>query len=56
MTNLYFIYEGQTLIAAQPKFTLAMKYFKKGRTIKKGNPFAHDKDLTAIANKLKFIQ
>jgi len=54
MQNMYFIYEGSVLRAAQPKFTTAMKYFKNGRTILKGTPDYHKTDLTKIANKLIF--
>lgn len=56
MGNKYFVYEGSTLRAAQPKFTTAMKYFKKGRTILKGTPDFHKTDLTKIANKLIFSE
>ena len=56
MENKYFVYENQTLKAAQPKFTTAMRYFKKGRTILKGTPDFHKTDLTKIANKLIFSE
>ena len=56
MGNKYFVYEGSTLKAAQPKFTTAMKYFTNGRTILKGTPDYHKTDLTKIANKLIFSE
>lgn len=51
--NKFFVYDGLVLIAAQPRFDIAMKYFKKGRTITKISD-CHKKDLTKIANKLIF--
>lgn len=56
MENKFFVYEGQVLRAAQSKFSTAMKYFKKGRTILKGTPDYHKTDLTKIANKLIFSE
>lgn len=56
MENKYFVYEGLTLRAAQPKFVNAMKYFKSGRSIYKGTPHSHKTDLTNIANKLIFSE
>lgn len=52
--NKFFVYEGNILRAAQPKFSTAMRYFKTGRTILKGTPDYHKTDLTRIANKLIF--
>lgn len=54
--NKYFVYEGLTLRAAQPKFVNAMKYFKSGMSIYKGTPHSHKTDLTNIANKLIFSE
>jgi len=56
IANKYFVYDGSTLIAAQPKFTTALKYLKSGRTIFKGTPCYHKTDLTKIANKLIFTE
>ena len=54
----FFVYEGDTLRAAQPKFTTAMSYFKKskGREIFRITPLGHKTNLTKIANKLIFLQ
>jgi len=32
--NKWFVYEGKTLRAAQPTKKIALKYMKKGRTLK----------------------
>lgn len=51
--NKFFVYEGDTLRAAQSTFNGAMRYFKEGRSLLHGKPYNHQRDLTSIATKFK---
>ena len=50
--NRFFVYEGKDLVAAQPTFNGAMRYFKKGRKMYTGTPIRHKIDVTNVANKI----
>jgi hypothetical protein len=51
--NKFFVYEGKNIIAAQPTFNGAMRYFKNGCKLLNGSPEHHKNDCTKIANKIK---
>lgn len=52
--NKYFVYEGNILMAAQPRLNTAIKYLKQDRKIMYGTPQNHKTDITNIINKIKF--
>lgn len=52
-TNKFFMYEGKTLIAAQPNFNTIKKYYKEGRKLYHGIPQDHKIDLTRVL--IKFL-
>ena len=48
----YFLYEGETLRAADKKLHEVMKYYKVGRVVLQGTPENHKTDVTKVAFKL----
>ena len=53
--NVFFVYEGKILIAAQSKLKNAVKYLKEERQIFRGTPQNPKRNnITNICNKLTF--
>jgi hypothetical protein len=50
--NRFFVYEGEILRAAQPKFNTAMRYFKEGRKMMYGTALGKKIDISKVAIKV----
>lgn len=52
MENRYFVYDGETLVAAQHSLNGARRYYKEGRQVFQGTPDKHNTDVTKVVAKM----